>query len=92
VRGHLGRGRRFRILNVIDYFNSGRLAAVPEFSLQGLRVVRELKLVVAMRGKRAMIVSDDGAELASDAVLCWAAERRIECTASRPAADPERLR
>jgi hypothetical protein len=63
------------ILNVIDDFNSGSLGSSR---LQGLRVVRELKLVVAIRGRRAMIASDDGTELASDTVLCWAAEHKIE--------------
>ena len=63
---------------MIDDFNSGCLASVPEFSLQGLRVVRELKLVVAIRVKRAMIASDNGTELAGHAVLCRAAEHKIE--------------
>jgi hypothetical protein len=62
---------------MIDDFNGGCLAT-PDFSLQGPRVVRELKLVVAIRGKRGMIASDDGPELASHAVPCWAAEHKIE--------------
>lgn len=56
-------GWRFRLLNVIDEFNRERLASVPDFSLSGLRVIRELEAIIACRGKLAMIVSDNGTEL-----------------------------
>ena len=51
---------------------------VPDFSLSGLRVIRELEAIIANRGKPAMIVSDNGTELTSNAVLRWAAEHKIE--------------
>jgi putative transposase len=60
VSDQLANGRRFRLLNVIDDFNSECLAAVPDFSLSGLRVICELENVMAVRGKPAMIVSDKG--------------------------------
>ena len=44
-------------------------------SLGGMRVVRELELVVSQRGWPHTIVSDNGTELTSNAVLRWAAER-----------------
>jgi transposase InsO family protein len=78
VSDQLGNGRRFRLLNVIDDFNSECLAAIPDFSLSGLRVIRELEAIIAIRGKPAMIVSDNGTELTSNAVLRWAAEQGIE--------------
>jgi putative transposase len=78
VSDQLANGRRFRLLNVIDDFNSECLAAVPDFSLSGLRVIRELERVIAIRGKPAMIVSDNGTELTSNAVLRWAAGHGIE--------------
>jgi putative transposase len=78
VSDQLANGRRFRLLNVIDDFNSECLAAVPDFCLSGLRVIRELERVMAIRGKPAMIVSDNGTELTSNAVLRWAAEQGIE--------------
>jgi len=78
VSDQLANGRRFRLLNVIDDFNSECLAAVPDFCLSGLRVIRELGRVMAIRGKPAMIVSDNGTELTSNAVLRWAAEQGIE--------------
>ena len=78
VSDQLANGRRFRLLNVIDDFNSECLAAVPDFCLSGLRVIRELERVIAARGKPTSIVSDNGTELTSNAVLHWAAEQGIE--------------
>ena len=60
VSDQLVNGRRFRIFAVLDDFNSECLAAVPDTSLPGRRVIRELERVVALRGKPAMIVSDNG--------------------------------
>jgi putative transposase len=51
VSNQLGNGRRFRLLNVIDDFNSECLASVPDFSLSGMRVIRELEAIIAVRGK-----------------------------------------
>jgi putative transposase len=51
VSDQLANGRRFRILNMIDDFNSECLAAIPDFSLSGLRVIRELEANMAMRGQ-----------------------------------------
>jgi transposase InsO family protein len=45
------------------------LAAVPDTSICGKRVVRELTDLIAVRGKPGMIVSDNGTELTSNAVL-----------------------
>ena len=77
VSDQLGNGRRFRLLNVIDDFNSECLASVPDFSLSGRRVIRELEAIIAIRGKPMKIVSDNGTELTSNAVLHWAADQAI---------------
>jgi putative transposase len=71
-------GRRFRVLNVVDDVTRECLAAVPETSISGKRVVRELAELIAVRGKPGMIVSDNGTELTSNAVLEWYGEARIE--------------
>ena len=100
VSDQLVSGRRFRVLAVIDDFNSKCLATVPDTSLPGLRVVREIERLIMVRGKPAMIVSDNGTELTSNAVLRWAAERQIEWHYIAPGpldrlgvrADAERLR
>ena len=50
----------------------------PDTSLPGLRVVRELDFVIAVRGCPAMCVSDNGTELTSMAILRWSQERQVE--------------
>lgn len=64
-------GRRFRVLAVVDDHTRECLAQVADTSLSGLRVVRELDAVIARRGRPAMVVSDNGTELTSTAVLSW---------------------
>jgi transposase InsO family protein len=71
-------GRRFRILAVVDDFTRECLALNADTSLPGLRVVRELDLIIAQRGRPAMCVSDNGTELTGMAVLRWSQEIRIE--------------
>jgi putative transposase len=71
-------GRRFRVLNVVDDVTRECLAAVPDTSISGKRVVRELKDLIAVHGKPGMIVSDNGTELTSNAVLECCGEARIE--------------
>ena len=74
----LADGRRFRIFAVVDDFTRECLTLVADTSLPGLRVVRELEAIVAIRGCPVMIVSDNGTELTSLAVLHWSQERQIE--------------
>ena len=71
-------GRRFRILAIVDDFTRECLALVPDTSLPGLRVVRELNVLIASRGRPAMCVSDNGTELTSMAILRWSQETRVE--------------
>ena len=70
-------GRRFRILAVVDDCTRECLALVADTSLSGLRVVRELDRLLVERGKPRTIVSDNGTELTSNAILAWADETRI---------------
>ena len=69
VSDSLSCGRRFRILNVIDDFSRECLAAVVDTSLSGNRVGRELDRIAEMRGYPSMVVSDNGTELTSNAIL-----------------------
>jgi putative transposase len=71
-------GRRFRILNVVDDVTRECLAAVPDTSISGKRVARELSTLIERRGKPGLIVSDNGTELTSNAILAWCAEHRID--------------
>ena len=71
-------GRRFRILNIVDDVTRECLAAIPDTSISGKRVARELTTLIARRGKPGMIVSDNGTEFTSNAILSWSSEHRIE--------------
>jgi putative transposase len=71
-------GRRFRILGIFDDCTRECLAAVADVSLSGRRVARELDLVIAARGKPRSIISDNGTELTSNAILAWTAESRVD--------------
>jgi putative transposase len=70
--------RRFRILAVVDDFTRECIALVADTSLSGARVGRELDAVIARRGRPMMIVSDNGTELTSMAILRWSQLTRIE--------------
>jgi putative transposase len=74
----LSDGRRFRILTIVDDFTRECLALIADTSLSGLRVVRELDALIAVRGCPVMCVSDNGTELTSMAVLCWSQENRVQ--------------
>jgi putative transposase len=78
VADALADGRRFRVLCVVDDFTREALATVVDTSIGGARVVRELERLMAGRRPPAMIVSDNGTELTSVAVLRWAEERGVE--------------
>jgi putative transposase len=71
-------GRRFRILAVVDDFTRESLALVVDTSLSGARVARELDAIAARRGKPLCVVSDNGTELTSTAILRWSQERGVE--------------
>jgi hypothetical protein len=45
------------------------LAAIPDTSISGRRVARELTVLIETRGKPGMIVSDNGTEFTSNAIL-----------------------
>ena len=71
-------GRRFRILNIVDDVTRECLAAIPDTSISGKRVARELTMLIGLRGKPQMIVSDNGTEFTSNAMLGWAKDHRVE--------------
>ena len=72
VSDQLTDGRRFRILTVIDNCTPKCLALVADTSLSGHRVARELDAIIRLRGRPDMIVSDNGTEYTSNAILAWA--------------------
>lgn len=78
VADTLDSGRRFRILVVVDDFTRECLALVVDTSLSGMRVARELDALIAARGRPLMVVSDNGTELTSRAILQWQEENGVE--------------
>ena len=91
VHDQLVTGRRFRVLNVVDDVTRECLLAVPDTSISGKRVVRELNALIAARGKPGMprlwhdppdhappALSDNGTEMTSNAVLAWCSDAKIE--------------
>jgi putative transposase len=78
VHDQMASGSRLRVLNVVDDVTCKCLAAVPDTSISGRRVVRELTRLIAQRGKPVMSVSDNVTELTSNAVLAWCGEMGVE--------------
>jgi putative transposase len=70
-------GRRMRILVVVDDCTRECLALIADTSISGIRVARELDRLLAVRGKPATIVSDNGTELTSNAILRWADDHKV---------------
>lgn len=71
-------GRRLRVLAVVDDFSRECLARVADTSLSGLRVTRELDALIRLRGNPLTVVSDNGTELTSMAVLKWCQETGVD--------------
>ena len=52
VHDQFALGRRFRILNIVDDVTRECLAVIPDTSISGRRVARELTTLIESRGKR----------------------------------------
>ena len=78
VSDQLTDGRWFRILAVVDDCTRECLALVADTSLSGLRVARELERIIEGRGKPKMIVSDNGSEFTSNAILQWTDRAKVD--------------
>ena len=85
--------RRFRILAVIDDYTRECLALIADTSISGARVARELDAAIRLYGRPRTIVSDNGTELTSRAILNWQNETGVAWHYIAPRqAHPERLR
>jgi putative transposase len=71
-------GRRFRVFNVEDQFTRTGLATEVDTSLPSARIVRVLDRLLSEHDKPLLIVSDNGTELTSNAMLKWTAINGIE--------------
>lgn len=73
-----GACRKFRILAVNDDFCRENLALTADTSISGARVARELDALLRIYGRPSCIVSDNGTEFTSKAILKWANENGVE--------------
>jgi putative transposase len=73
----LADGRKIRLLNIVDEYTRENLKIVVDTSLSGTRVVRELEELVNLRGKPHQIISDNGTEFTSMAVLRWSESHSV---------------
>ena len=71
VHDQMTDGRRVGILAVVDDGTRECLTLIADTSMSGVRVARELDRLVACRGRPGGIVSDNGTELTSNAILAW---------------------
>ncbi|KQU49570.1 hypothetical protein ASG67_10535 [Sphingomonas sp. Leaf339] len=88
VSDSLACGRRFRLLNVIDDYSRECLPCIIDTSLSGLRVLRELGAIAELRVLQCMVVSDNGTEFTSHAVLAWCQESKVEWHSITPPGKP----
>lgn len=77
VSDALNSGRRFRVLTVVDDYTRECLGLVADTSLSGERLGRELDRIAESRGFPMMIVSDNGTEMTSNAILAWQEKRSV---------------
>ena len=77
VHDQFANGRRFRILNIVDDVTKECLGAIPDTSISGRRVARELAAIIDRRGKPGMIVSDNGTEFTCNAMLAWCKDMNV---------------
>jgi len=67
----LSDGRRFRVLTVVDDFTRECVAIEVDTGITGERVIRTLEWLKETRGLPVMIVTDNGPEFTSKAMLAW---------------------
>jgi putative transposase len=70
-------GRRIRFLNIIDACTRECLEIETDYGFSGDRVTRILDILIITRGIPEIIMSDNGPEFQSAAVMRWAARNRV---------------
>lgn len=78
VSDTFGASRKFRMLAVNDDCCRENLCLMADTSISGARVARELDALVRLYGKPACIVSDNGTEFTSWAILKWAGDNNVD--------------
>lgn len=76
IEDRLLNGRKYRCLNIEDVYTRELLECDVALSIGGARVTRVLDMVCALRGAPEKIVSDNGSEFTSKAVMIWTTRTR----------------
>jgi putative transposase len=84
VGDSLADGRVFRTLNIVDDFTRECPLIAVDFSLPGVRVVRELEQLAETRGLPETIVMENGPEFTGKALDEWAYRRGVQLHFIRP--------
>jgi putative transposase len=71
-------GRRFRIMTVVDNCTCECLALIAATSLSGARAARELTTLFDTRSKPQTVVSDNGTEFTSNAILKFVDDHKFD--------------
>ena len=74
----LANGKKRRILNIINDFNSELLSIILDTSLPSQRVIREIETLAEWRGRPDTIRSDNGPEFLSEALSQWCKKGGVE--------------
>ena len=77
VSDTFGASRKFRILAVNDDCTRENLGLIADTSLSGARVARQLTAMIRIYGQPGCIVSDNGTEFTSTAILKWAGDTGV---------------
>ena len=78
VSDTFGASHKFRILAINDDCCRENLCRLGDTSIGGERVARELDTLVRLYGRPACIVSDNGTEFTSKAILKWANTNKVD--------------
>jgi putative transposase len=70
-------GRKIRFLNIVDACTRECLEIETDFGFSGDRVARILDVLLVSRGVPEVIMSDNGPEFQSTAIMRWAACNRV---------------
>lgn len=84
VSDRFGASRKFRILAVNEDCCRENLRLMADTCISGARVVRELDALVRVYGKPGCIVSDNGTEFTSRAIVKWAGDNDVDWHYSDP--------
>jgi putative transposase len=78
VSDQLTDGRRLRVLTVVDDCTRECLSLIADTSLSGIGAAPEHETLIAGRDRPRMVISENGTEFTSNAILGFADRQRID--------------